>query len=397
MVISSLKQLKNIKGKRVLVRVDFNVPLKNKKITDNSRIKSSGLTLNYLRKMGAKVIVVTHLGRPEGKVVPEFSLKPLVKELSKILTGMKEKPIKIKLVELNTKTSGVVEKMKAGDMVMLENIRFHQGEEKNDPAFAKELASLADLFVLDGFAVAHRSAASVSGVARYLPAYAGFLLSQEINQLDKLLDKPKKPFVAIIGGAKIETKLPVVKNILKKASTVLLGGAIVNTYWQTKGYGVGSSLVDQGVEKKSLTALTQKQVILPLDVIVGDILGKKIRVVDIQKKPHAICSAGEAILDIGPATVELFTKYITKAKTVVWNGAMGYFEVSAFATGTFEVARAVAGQRRLFTLVGGGETLLVMDTLKQPSQNYITSTGGGAMLEYLSGVKLPGVVVCQKK
>lgn len=393
MFISSLKSAKNIKGKHVLLRVDFNVPIKKNKVEDVARLKASLPTLEYLRKKGSKVILVTHLGRPEGKPVASLTLAPVAKKLAQ-LWGVK---VKFLSEVTGPKVTTAVQKMKNGEVIMFENVRFDVGEEKNDPSFARELASLADLFVLDGFAVAHRAAASVSGVAKYVPSFSGLLLQKEIEQLNTILHKPKHPYIAIIGGAKIETKLPVVKNVLKTADKVLLGGAIVNTFWSNQGYGVGASLVDEGVEKKSLKALCHKKVVLPVDVIVGDKQGKKIRVVEIQKKPHQICLANEAILDIGPETLAIFVNILQKAKTVVWNGAMGYFEVPAYATGTFELARSIAAQKRACTLLGGGETLLVMEKLKLPAKNYFVSTGGGAMLEYLSGKKLPGILAVQKK
>lgn len=398
-MLQELQQLKksDLKNKRVLVRVDFNVPLKNKKIIDDSRIKSSLVTLKYLQKMGAKVIVVTHLGRPEAKVVSELSLKPVAARLCQMLKGLKKKSVKIPLIDLNEKTFQIFEKMKSGDVVMLENIRFYKGEETNDLVFAQKLASLADVFVLDGFAVSHRAAASVSGVAKLLPSYAGFLLEKEVSLLDSVLIKPKHPFVAVIGGAKIETKLPLIKNLSKSADKVLVGGAIVNSYWKAKGFGVGDSLVDDEVDVKSVFALSHKQVFLPVDVIVGDKKGKKVRVVEVGKKPHEICLNGEAILDIGPETLQLFKKHIEKAKTVVWNGALGYFEVPVYATGTFEVARVIASKKRNLNLVGGGETLQVMEELKLPKKNYFVSTGGGAMLEYLSQKKLPGIEALRRK
>ena len=393
-MIQKVTEIKDLKGKRVLVRVDFNVPMKKKKILDDARIKAGGFSIQYLRKKGAKVIVVTHLGRPEGKKVSDLSLAPIAKHLEKLLTGLKEKKVKVSLLQdiFGEKEMATLKKMKPGGVVMFENIRFYKEEEKNDEDFARQLASLADVFVMDGFSVAHRDAASVSGVAKFLPSYAGFLLVREINALDTLLGKPKKPFTAVIGGAKIETKLPVIKNILKVANTVLLGGALFNTYLTSRGYGVGASLVD-AVEKKYLLALNKKQVIKAVDVVVGKKDGAYARVVPIKNKAHALCEKDEMILDIGPKTIKIFEKYIAKSKTLVWNGAMGYFENEMFAEGTFAIARAVEvqGRKYNFVLVGGGETLEVMQMLKLPPTTYQISTAGGAMLEYLSGKKLPGL------
>ncbi len=389
----SLKQIKSLKNKRVLVRVDFNVPIKNKKVLDDSRIKASALTINYLRKKGAKVILITHLGRPEGKKIDDLSLAPVAKLLSKILKGLKEKPIKVSLLQdiFGEKELQTVAKMKSGEVVMFENIRFFPEEERNDEDFACQLASLADYFVLDGFAVAHRDAASVSGVQNYLPSYAGFLLAQEIQMLSALLKKPKQPCIAVIGGAKIETKLPVIKNLLKNTDTILVGGAIVNVYFKARGYEVGQSLVDSGFEKLALTTFKNKKVVTPIDVMVGDKTGDFIRVVNIQKKSHQICKKGEAILDIGPATAALYANYLKTAKTIVWNGAMGYFENRSYALGTYTIAEALANQKQAFTVVGGGETLEAIEKLKLTHKIGFVSTGGGAMLEYLSGKKLPGL------
>ncbi len=392
-MLQTLKHIKNLKNKRVLVRVDFNVPIKNKKVVDDSRIKASALTINYLRKKGAKVILITHLGRPEAKKRDEFTLAPIVKLLPKILKGLKEKSIKIPLLQdiFGEKELQIVAKMKSGDVVMFENIRFFPEEEKNDEDFVRQLASLADYFVLDGFAVAHRDAASVSGVQNYLPSYAGFLLEREIQMLSTLLKNPKHPCIAVIGGAKIETKIPVIKNLLKITDTVLVGGAIVNVYFKARGYDVGQSLVDKGFEKLALATFKNKKIVTPIDVMVGDKTGDFIRVVNIQKKPHQICKKGEAILDIGPATAALYANYLKTAKTIIWNGAMGYFENRSYALGTYTIADAMAAQKQAFTVIGGGETLEVLEKLKLTQKIGFVSTGGGAMLEYLSGKKLPGL------
>jgi len=380
-MLQTIKNIKNLKGQRVLVRVDFNVPMNKNKVKDDARIKASLPTLNYLSKKGAQVIILTHLGRPEGKVVPLLSLKPIAKHLEKLL----KKKVKF-LPDLK------IPKMKNGDIVMLENIRFYAGEEKNDLSFSLELSNQGDSFVLDGFAVAHRDAASVTGLQKYLPSYAGFLLAREITHLDALLEKPQKPFVAIIGGAKVETKLPVIKNILKRANKVLLGGTPINDYFHAMKYDIGSSKLGN-VEKKHLAVLKNKSVIKPIDVLVGKRDGTYVKTIQIKKKPHKICEKDEEILDIGPKTIKLFEKHIAKARMIVWNGAMGYFENEMFSLGTFSVARAVAarGKKGSFVILGGGETLLTMDMLKLKPTSYIASTGGGAMLEYLSGQKLPGL------
>ncbi len=386
-MIKTIKTIKNLKGKRVLVRVDFNVPIKNKKVVDDSRIRASLPTLEYLQKKGAKIIVVTHLGRPEGKIVPDLSLKPVA---TKLQTLLKSK-VQFLIDPCGKKEIAKVQSMSPGDVVFFENIRFFLKEEKNDPVFAKQLAGLADIFVLDGFAVAHRDAASVSGVQKYLPSYAGLLLEKEITCLDKVMKKSKHPFIAVIGGAKIETKLPVIKSFLKTADTILVGGAIVNVYFKARGYGVGESLVDKGFDTLALSTFKKNKIITPIDVMVGNKTGDFIRVVNIQKKPHALCKKNEAILDIGPATAALYANYLKTAKTIVWNGAMGYFENRSYALGTYTIAETMAAQKQAFTVVGGGETLEVLEKLKLTNKIDFVSTGGGAMLEYLSGKKLPGL------
>ncbi len=392
-MIRTIQEMKNLKNKRVLVRVDFNVPIKNKKVLDDSRIKASALTINYLRKKGAKVILLTHLGRPEGKKIEDLTLAPIVKVLPKILKGSKEKAIKIPLLQdiFGEKEMQILKKMKSGEVVMFENIRFYPEEERNDDDFSRQLASLADYFVLDGFAVAHRDAASVSGVQKYLPSYTGFLITRELQMISAILKTPKRPCVAVIGGAKIETKLPVIKNLLKITDTILVGGAIVNVYFKARGYDVGQSLVDTGFEKLALANFKNKKVVTPIDVMVGDKTGDFIRVVNIQKKPHQICKKGEAILDIGPATAALYANYLKTAKTIVWNGAMGYFENRSYALGTYTIADTLAEQRQALRVVGGGETLEAVEKLKLTTKIGFVSTGGGAMLEYLSGKKLPGL------
>ena len=392
---SSLKNIKNLKGKRVLVRVDFNVALKKGKVLEESKIKASLPTLQYLLKKKAKIILITHVGRPEGKVVPELSVKPIAKVLSKMLKK------KVKIVSDTNLTlpsptrRGPLMSQKPGEIVLLENIRFFEGEEKNSDEFVRQIASIADMFVLDGFAVAHRESASVTGVTKYLPSYAGFLVQKEIEGLNKILHKPKHPAVFIVGGAKIETKLPVIKNILKIADAVLVGGAIFNTYLKAKGYGVGASLVDDGFEKEAISTFSKKKIFKPIDVIVGDKKGKKVRVVEIEKTPHIICAGEEMILDIGPETVKQFEKIISKAKTLVWNGAMGFFEVPVYANGTYEIVRALVtkSHKGAYTVVGGGESILVLDQMNVKKKITFVSTGGGAMLEYLSGKKLPGLKI----
>lgn len=347
--IKSIRQLKNPRGKRVLVRVDFNVPLKKGKVADDSRLRASLPTIQYLIKKKAKVILVSHLGRPEGKVVPSLSLKPVAKRLS-VLIGQN-----VSVVNFRSLKSVV-----RSPIVMLENIRFSPDEQKNKGTLAKDLAGLADIFVLDGFAVAHRGDASVSGVAKYLPRYAGLLLDKEITGLGKAVKNAAHPFIVVLAGAKIETKIPVMKNLLPKADYMLIGGGLLNTYLAGKGYGLGDSLVDHDFMKDALKYCGKKKVIRPVDVIVGTKEGKKVRTVMIGNTPHAICGKGEGIFDIGPQTLRLFNTYIGKAKTLVWNGAVGHFEQKPYDKGTLKLAHLVAMQSKkksCFGIIGGGETV----------------------------------------
>lgn len=389
MRLKILKQIKNLKDKRVLVRVDFNVPVKDGQIKDESRIIASVPTIKYLLKNGAKVILVSHLGRPKG-IDKKLSLAPVAEYLQKISNF--KFPISNQLPILNLEEAKVViETMKKGQIIMLENIRFFEGEEKNDKKFSKELADLADIFVLDGFAVAHRDAASVSGVAKYLKSYAGLLLESEIKNLSRLMSKPKKPYVAVLGGAKIETKLPVLKAVLKRADYILLGGGLVNTCLWAKGYSVGKSLLDKEFKKEASKLGKNKKIIFPVDLVVGDIKGKKYRVVNLDKKNNI--KSTEAIFDIGPATIRLYAQYVKSAQTLVWNGAMGYFEQKPYDVGTMSIARLVASRSKgkAFGVIGGGETIQTMEMVKMIDYIDFVSTGGGAMLEFLSGKKLPGL------
>ncbi|HQF57073.1 MAG TPA: phosphoglycerate kinase [Candidatus Magasanikbacteria bacterium] len=396
MKLKTLKQIKNLKDKRVLVRVDFNVPIKNGKVQDDSRIRASLPTIKYLLENDAKVILVSHLGRPEG-MDKKLSLAPVLEKLKQISnfksTSLEDRfPIFNQLPIVNLEQAKIaIETMKQGQVIMLENIRFFEEEEKNDKKFAKQLAKLVDVFVLDGFAVAHRETASVSGVAKYLPAYAGLLLESEILNLSQLMIKPKKPYIAVLGGAKIETKLPVLKSVLKHADFILLGGGLVNTCLWAKGYEIGKSLLNKDFKKEALRLWKNKKIIFPVDVVVGDLKGKKYRVVNLNKKNEIKNS--EAILDIGPATIRLYTKYIKSAQTLVWNGAMGYFEQKPYDIGTLSIARLVASRSKgkAFGVIGGGETIQTMEMVGMMSDIDFISTGGGAMLEFLSGKKLPGL------
>ena len=369
------------------MRVDFNVAIKDGKVLEETRLRASIPTIDFLTRKGAKVILLSHLGRPEGKAVSSLKLDPVARALSKILKK------EVKTIGFN-EMKDAISKMKPGQVVLLENVRFLKDEEKNTGTLAEDLAVFGDLFVLDGFAVAHRASATVVGIAKFLPSYAVLLLEKEIAGLDKVLLKPKSPFVAIIGGAKIETKIPVMKNILKKADSVLIGGGLLNTYLAGKGYGMGDSLVDAEYIEQALEYCAKKNVVRPVDVVVGDKSGDEYRIVSIKKTKHEICKKGEMVLDIGPESLQLFASVIRKAKTLVWNGAMGYFEQEPYHIGTMAVATLVAERSKLksvFGVIGGGETLQAMDKAGMTGAIDLVSTGGGAMLEYLAGDVLPGV------
>lgn len=399
MRIKSIKSIKSLKGKRVLVRADFNVPLKKGEIKELYKIEKSLPTIKFLIDKGAKIILLSHLGRPE-KMEKELSLKPVAAALENKL----EKEVKIvdftKLKKNSenywTEAQKMVDGMKNGEIVILENVRFIKGEEKNDKIVAKKFAALGDIFVLDGFAVAHRDAATVTGIAKYLPAAAGLLMEAEINGLNKVMQKPKKPFVVVLGGSKMETKIPLLKQFASKAHYILVGGGIANTYFFAKGAQTGKSLIDKEHKKEAIFYGKKKNVVMPLDFIVGTEKGEKCHIVDVNGKIKL--KSNEAIFDIGPKTISHFAKIIKNAKTLVWNGALGYFEQHPYEYGTYAVARLFAARAkgRAFGVCGGGETVEVLKKLGLMEDIDLVSTGGGAMLEFLSGKKLPGVKIVTK-
>lgn len=394
MKIATLKKLKKIAGKKILVRADFNVPLKQGKVKEAYKIEQSLPTIRQLICSKAKVVLISHLGRPKG-IDKSFSLKPIVRILGKLLK------IKVAFIPVNKKIllteSGretiarKIDKAKNGSVFLLENIRFIKGEEENEPEVSKALAKLADYFVLDGFAVAHRDAASVSGVAKYLPSFAGKLMEKEVNGLGRVLTSPKKPFVLVLGGAKMETKVPLIKKLLPKADHVLIGGGIVNNCLWAKDYKIGCSIVDMEYKKEALSYWGNKKIIFPIDVVVGRPDGSGATQATLGPK-FKIHDAKMGIYDIGPKTMKLFEKYLRKAKTIVWNGAMGMFETPGYGMGSYGVARHIARQsKNAFSVAGGGETVEILKKLKLEKRIGLVSTGGGAMLEFLSGKLLPGV------
>jgi len=381
----------DFKGKRVLVRVDFNVPIKDGVVTDDTRIKAALPTLQYLLDHGASLVLCSHLGRPKEGPDPQFSMKPVAEHLAKIMG----KPVAFAEDCIGPVAEKAAKALKPGDILVLENTRFHKGETKNDPEMAKQLAALADIYVNDAFGSAHRAHASTEGVARYLPAVAGFLMEKEIQYLGQAIADPKKPFVAILGGAKISDKIGVIRNLLTKADQVLIGGGMANTFFKAQGYPVGDSLVeDEALETaKQLLAEGGTKLRLPVDVVIADKFedGAAKKVISMGPVPD-----GWRIMDIGPETVATFSKVILPAGTVVWNGPMGVFEFPNFAEGTFGIAKAVAECKGV-TIVGGGDSVSAVKKSGVADKITHISTGGGASLEMLEGLVLPGVAVLQDK
>ena len=372
----------DVSGKRVLVRVDYNVPINNElKIVEDSRITATLPTINYLIEHGAKVIICSHLGRPNGQVDPKLSLRPVLARLSKLL----DKPVSFAEDVTDSATNEMVNKMQDGDVLMLENIRFYKGEEANSEAFAKTLASLADIFVLEAFGTAHRKHASTYGVAKLIPAVCGFLVEQELNMFDKVLNNPDHPFVAILGGAKVADKLPVIENLLDKVDTILIGGG-----------NVGMSLVDNtklDLAKQILDKAKEKgvKIILPIDNIGAKDFSED---AETKKFSSGFFADGYQGMDIGPKTIKCFKKVIKKAKTIVWNGPLGVYEYEKFKRGTNKIAKYVAKNKGI-SVIGGGDSIAAIQSLGVSKKVTHLSTGGGASLMLLQGHKLPCVELIQ--
>lgn len=379
----------DVKGKKVFVRVDFNVPLDNGKITDDTRIRSTLPTIEYLMEQGAKIILASHLGRPKGQVVEELRLNPVAKRLSELIG----KPV-VKVDEaIGEEVKRQVEQLKDGDVLLLENVRFYPGEEKNDPEFAKALAELAEVYVNDAFGAAHRAHASTEGIARHLPAVSGLLMEKELEVLGKALNNPERPFTAIIGGAKVKDKIGVIENLLNIADNILIGGGLSYTFLKAQGYEIGKSLVDD--EKLDLALgfiekAKEKGVrfFLPEDIVVTDEFSANAntKVVDIDQIP-----ADWEGIDIGPKTREKYTEVIKSSKLVVWNGPMGVFEIEPFSHGTHAIARACA-ETEAYTVLGGGDSAAAVEKFNLADRMDHISTGGGASLEFMEGKALPGIV-----
>lgn len=381
----------DVKGKKVLVRVDFNVPIKDGVVQDDTRIRAALPTIQYLLDNGAAVILFSHLGRPKGGPDPKYSMKPVADYLG----GLMGKEVKFAEDCVGEPAEKQVSGLKPGQLLVLENTRFHPEEEKNDLDLAKKMASLADIYVNDAFGSAHRAHSSTEGVARFLPAVAGFLMEKEIQYLSQAIDNPKRPFVAILGGAKVSDKIGVIKNLLVKADAILIGGGMANTFFKAQGYPMGSSLVEDEVLDlaKELLAAAGTKLRLPVDVVVAQSLDEG---VETKVMPVGPVADGYKILDIGPESVAAYSKVIAGAATVVWNGPMGVFEVSTFAKGTFGIADAMA-QSKAVTIVGGGDSASAIQKSGLADKITHISTGGGASLEMLEGLVLPGVAALQDK
>ena len=382
-----------LKGKRVLVRVDFNVPMdKQQNITDDMRIRAALPTIRYLIDRGAKIILVSHLGRPDG-VTEGLRMNPIAKRLEELLGR--------KVIKLNDcigeEVETAISKMVSGEVVMLENVRFHPEEEENDAAFSKRLAALADVYVNDAFGTAHRAHASTEGVARILPGVCGFLIRKELEIMGKSLDNPQRPFVAIIGGAKVSSKIMVIRNLARKVDTLIIGGGMIFTFLKAQGLEVGKSLVEEKFIEQAkgiwaeLKAMTRLKLIIPVDVVIATELAADVpsKVVPIDRIPADMMG-----VDIGPETVELFKEAIRSAGTIIWNGPVGVFEIEAFARGTNEIARALASSKAV-TIIGGGDSASAVEKAGVADQITHISTGGGASLEYLEGKELPGIAILQ--
>jgi len=375
----------DVKGKRVLVRVDFNVPLAGGEVADDTRIRAALPTIWYLLNQGAAVILISHLGRPKGEVREDLRMDPVARRLSELLGQDVVKADDC----IGPDVEAAAARLNPGEVLLLENLRFHKEERENDPTFAAKLAALAELYVNDAFGAAHRAHASVSGVPAYLPAVAGFLMEKELNFLGAALERPEHPFVAILGGAKISDKISLVENLLSKVDTLLIGGGMANTFLKAQGYEVGESLVEEESLPlaREIVAKAGKRLVLPSDVMVADAFDAQARAktVGVDEVP-----TGWRILDIGPKTVELFGERLALAKTVVWNGPMGVFEFPRFAQGTVAIAQKLA-RIEAMTIIGGGDTAAAVRQAGQADKMSHISTGGGASLEFLEGKTLPGV------
>ncbi|MFA4043907.1 MAG: hypothetical protein HZRFUVUK_000689 [Candidatus Fervidibacterota bacterium] len=391
-MLRTIKEV-DVAGKRVLMRVDFNVPLKDGEVADDWRIRATIPTIEYLIERGAKVILISHLGRPKGKVVDEMRLDPVAKRLSELLG----KPVKKLNDCIGSDVEAEIAKMQPGEVILLENLRFHKGEEENDSEFAKQLAKLGDVYVNDAFGAAHRAHASVHAITQFLPSYAGLLMEKEVENLTRLLEAPQRPFLAVLGGVKVSDKIGVIRNLMKRVDALLIGGAMAYTFFRAKGLQTGRSLVEEDkieLAKQLLNEAEQAgvELCLPVDVVVADRDAEdaSTKVVPYDQIPQDMMG-----MDIGPMTREEYSKRIKQAKTVFWNGPMGRFELEVFSEGTKAIAKALAECEGV-VVVGGGETAAAAIQYGIAEKVTHVSTGGGAALEFLEGRELPGIEVLRK-
>ncbi|MCM3711969.1 phosphoglycerate kinase [Sporosarcina luteola] len=383
-----------LNGKRVFCRVDFNVPMENGEVTDDTRIRAAVPTIEFMAEKGAKVILASHLGRPKGEVNEDMRLTAAGARLSELLG----KNVKKLDASIGEEVEQAVADMKAGDIILLENVRFHAGEEKNDPELAKNFADLADVFVNDAFGAAHRAHASTAGIAEFIPAVSGFLLEKELEVLGKALSNPERPFTAIIGGAKVKDKIGVIDNLLDNVDHLLIGGGLSYTFTRAQGYETGNSLVEEDkieLAKSFIQKAKEKNVKLhlPIDAVVADAFSESanVKTVKIDEIPE-----GWMGLDIGPETAELYADVIRNSKLILWNGPMGVFEMEPFAAGTKKVALAMA-ETEAYTVIGGGDSAAAVEKFDVADKMDHVSTGGGASLEFMEGKELPGVTALNDK
>lgn len=389
----------DVKGRRVFVRCDFNVPLDNGRITDDTRIAAAVPTLRHLLEAGAKVVVASHLGRPKSGPEPRFSLAPVAQDL----TAKLGQPVAFVPDCIGPEVEAAVAALNPGEILLLENVRFHPGEEKNDPQLSRAFASYADIFVNDAFGTAHRAHASTAGIAEFVagPKVCGFVIEKELAYLGEKTANPERPFVVILGGAKVSDKLPVIDSLLEKADTILIGGAMAYTFQLAAGQKVGSSLSEPdkvGVAREAVAKAERRGVrfLVPVDSLVTDKLDFKAGTVGATQVVSGDIADGWQGIDIGPETAKQFAAEIAKARTVLWNGPMGIFEIAASSEGTFAIARAVAGNRECVSIIGGGDSVTAINAAGVGDQVSFMSTGGGASLEFLEGKALPGVEVLDR-
>jgi phosphoglycerate kinase len=381
----------DLKGKRVIMRVDFNVPMDKGVVTDDKRIKAALPTIKYVLDQGASLMLMSHLGRPKGGPDPEFSLKPA----AEVLSGLLGKPVAMAPDCVGPEVEKMAAALKPGDVLMLENTRFHPGEEKNDLDLARQMAALGEVYVNDAFGSAHRAHSSTEGIARFLPAVSGFLMEQELEYLGRAVSNPEHPYIAILGGAKISDKILVVETLLSKCDKLIIGGGMANTFLAARGLNMQDSLVETASLEtaKAILSRVSDKLVLPVDAVVADKFEAEAnsQVVDVDKIP-----AGWRMLDVGPKTLELYKKTLAGAKLIVWNGPVGVFEFPKFAEGTFALAKLLA-ESGATTVIGGGDSASAVKKAGVAKQMTHVSTGGGASLEFLEGKELPGVAALNNK